>query len=52
MGENIKVFGQMENNMVKENFFTKKRINGGKVYGMKERESDGLVKMPKIILSD
>ena len=49
MGENIKVFGQTESSMEKANSSTQKKIPGERVYGMMEREYDGLVKMHKNI---
>lgn len=42
MVENIKVVGRTENSMEKESSITSLQLNGKKVYGMMERESDGL----------
>jgi hypothetical protein len=52
MEENIKVFGRMENKMVKESFFIKKKMNGEREFGMKERELNGLVKILKNTLNE
>jgi hypothetical protein len=42
MVESIRVIGRTVNNMEKENFFNL-TMDGGKVYGMMEKELDGLL---------
>jgi hypothetical protein len=51
MGENIKDFGRMENNTARVNSLIRKKTSGRKVSGMRVRESAGLVKVHRIILS-
>jgi hypothetical protein len=38
MEENIKEIGETENNMVKENFTTRKMVFGKREYGVREEE--------------
>jgi len=45
MEENIKDNGKMVNNMATENFLIQENKCGRKVYGVKEKELDGLTKI-------
>ena len=44
-GRMYKGYWKMENNMEKENFLTQKQGNGGREFGKKGKESNGLMKI-------